>query len=1007
LSSQALTQDNDVPAVLRFTTKEGLSNNTVFCLAQDRFGFIWLATWDGLTRFDGFSFKNFRHDPNDPASLPYFWPRHIISDGIGNLWVTTQTVSRFDREREQFISYRPDSKYYCSSKRIYSAAVDVHGGYYVFGTNGISRYNQSNDRFDDVKTIFKLDVDWKAMEGSLVFDGECFWIFDWTNRRILLGKQSPDSKNGSEIIFDRFVSFPCTPVKSGNYVQEISVHQTKTGSYFVASNHGLFFFDPAKDSARRLINVPDSLLSGLDHDMVWSSVDEGLLFYSSAVKKIIHFTKGITHRVNNAFLDNTGNIWFGSVDANGTGTGLNQISFKKSPWKHFSLQLKRNEETVSVFALWEDKNSTDLYIGTSNYPQLLRLRGDYKLEKINLPKTIVELSPRSISQDLAGRLWVGTREGYLFQSDVAKKQFYQIYPKGNNYPESFSFHTIKILRFLQNDGMLAAGHSGIAVFEAVNNLIDKVYINNTGKGDFYSCYADTTGRFWAGGCGELFEISTRMNILNKIVIGNGQYNIEDIVQAGDSGLWLALLGGGLCYYNLKSGDQTIYSSHDGLRNNVVYCILPDRKNNLWLSTNDGLSFFNVISRHFINYGVEDGLSIKEFNSDACLRRRNGSMVFGGMGGIVAFDPDSVVVNNEQYKPLLCFQEIIGQSKNKDHVWYVCGRNTQTLDNGIKNLRIVFSRVDFQGQQLSRFRYRVKGLKEDWDIVPDGARFFDINGLEPGRYEVFLASSGIQGQWSLETSIVLFIPPFFYETWWFKFLIVIIFACLIGVIIYLKMHHLSLLQKHRVACLKQLAMQQQLNPHFISNALQAIESLAASGDELILNEYVSCVYSLMRRMIDYTGREYVGLTEEIDIITDYLKAEQLRVGFSFKVIDEFRDQDPAIAASFIQPFLENSILHGIQVRKDSDGHITVTFSQRNNHSVFCSIEDNGPGFITGSKNSKKSRGESKGIGIIKERLKIYQSLTGKLFELRISSNQKNDIYPGTIVTIEIPVKKELT
>ncbi len=983
-----------------YTQADGLPNNAVFRITQDKFGFIWLATWDGLTRFDGFMFKNFRHDPNEPATLPYFYPNEVCTDALGNLWVTAQSISRLDPESEEFITYSPGSKHYRSLNRIYSSTVDNAGQFYILGPNGISKYNCEKDGFDDIQTIYQLNNAQNSIKGDLLVDNQHFWVVDYINRRILIGKLDSTLNGVPRIGFNQSVLFPFTSVKSGNFIQEVHFHGLPNGDYVIASNLGLFYVDMKKYQAKRLFHVPDSMLQGLGHDIVWSSVEEGLFLYKSQIKKVLHFPKKFTNRVNNAFLDDAGDIWFGSFSESGAGTGLNQIILRKSPWTHLSLDIYKTSEFVSVFALFEDIKTKDVYIGTNNFPQLLRLGTDNKIGIINLPYVEDGLRPRTISQDITGSVWIGTREGYLFRSDEFKRGFKQIYPVLNKLAGERPYHSIKILKSLPTQGMLAAGHSGIAIFNINDNHIDKEYLNKTGEGDLYSCYVDTHGTLWAGGCGELFEFSAEMKVRNKTTIGSGLYNIEDIVAAGDSGLWLALLGGGICFYHFKSGDQKIYSSHDGLKNNVVYCILRDRKNNLWLSTNDGLSLFNVLNKQFVNYGSDDGLNIQEFNSDACLMRSDGSMVFGGMGGIVVFNPDSVGITRNLISPILLFTEILSHNAGKDCIWHICGKRSQTLEKGIKNIRMVFSHVSYHNQQNSRFRYRLKGYKEEWDMVPVGARFIDFTGLNPGSYDVILYVSGNKGQWELETSLEIIIPPFFYETLWFKSLVVILILTVVALIIYLRLRQLSLLHEHRISCLKQLALQQQQNPHFISNSLQAIEALSANGDEMATNEYISRLYTLMRRMIDYTGKEFIPMSDETEIVNSFLKVEQIRIGFEFEIQNSVCDEGLEIAPSFIQPILENAIKHGIIARMDNGGKIIVKFLKLNNHSITCQVEDNGPGYHL---NESKTKNTSRGLINIRQRLQIYQSLNKRKYHFTISSKGGNDAFPGTIVTIDIPTR----
>ncbi len=134
---------------------------------------------------------------------------------------------------------------------------------------------------------------------------------------------------------------------------------------------------------------------------------------------------------------------------------------------------------------------------------------------------------------------------------------------------------------------------------------------------------------------------------------SNRYNIESIIEGDSNHLWLALLGGGICKFNKKTGETEIFSTQHGLKNSTCYNVLKDKHGHIWVSTNQGISMFNPETKRFRNFGEAEGLQIVEFNADAVWHGEDDEMMFGGMGGFVSFYPDSIEnMTHDYYAPLM-------------------------------------------------------------------------------------------------------------------------------------------------------------------------------------------------------------------------------------------------------------------------------------------------------------------------------------------------------------------
>jgi LytS/YehU family sensor histidine kinase len=204
----------------------------------------------------------------------------------------------------------------------------------------------------------------------------------------------------------------------------------------------------------------------------------------------------------------------------------------------------------------------------------------------------------------------------------------------------------------------------------------------------------------------------------------------------------------------------------------------------------------------------------------------------------------------------------------------------------------------------------------------------------------------------------------------------------------------------------ITLQGQINPHFLSNSLAATDTFIASGNTDKANQYLGEVRNLMREMIDYTGKEYIPMEEEIGLLTRYLTAEQIRVEylFDFDIIKEdIRIDNILIAPSMIQPFVENSIKHAFRDLERKKGMIRIIFKQESKAFLTCFIDDNGVGkrSLTGTFPAPKRK--SKGDELIKERLDLYNKLNKTNLHFDTQNLFPGEKFPGTRVKIQIPCK----
>jgi hypothetical protein len=493
-----------------------------------------------------------------------------------------------------------------------------------------------------------------------------------------------------------------------------------------------------------------------------------------------------------------------------------------------------------------------------------------------------------------------------------------------------------------------------------------------------------------------------------------KYNIESIIIDKSDRLWLALLGGGLCNFDIKTGRVVFtYTTKNGLPNNTTYKILIDRKGYLWISTDNGLSKFNPASGLFTNYGYDEGLIIKEFNADASFLDGDGTMYFGGIGGVVYFHPDSVEIIERREKlqaPLIISGiTVSGEIPKIDRPVYNC--KEIYIPAGSDNFQISFTCLDLINAEKIRYRYRLEGYNKQWIETDSKNRSVNYAHLPYGNYLFKVQATDNEGNWNKITSLNIVIPPFIYQTTWFK-IITISFVIALFIFIsnqYFRSVRLKLQKKNEE--LKLELLRGQMNPHFLYNSLNSVNYFISINDKLSANRYITDFSRLMRSFLNNSAKEFVPFRNEAEVIENYLNLEHIRFSdkFDYQIsIDEnLETENFEILPSIIQPFIENAIWHGVRNLKDRKGDIRVNYRPGNAKDyIICEITDDGIGRRKSAeqKTEEQKKRRSKGIEMTFERLRLFISVHKHNYRIII-----NDLFPlqeetGTEVILEIPVNQ---
>jgi hypothetical protein len=476
--------------------------------------------------------------------------------------------------------------------------------------------------------------------------------------------------------------------------------------------------------------------------------------------------------------------------------------------------------------------------------------------------------------------------------------------------------------------------------------------------------------------------------------------IAAITETPDGTLWIATYDRGVVAYKNKKVIYNISKEH-GLSSNICRNLFL-HDNELWVGTDNGLNKITIGDKKFsiTKYSVADGL-LSNFINAICV---DDSLVYVGTPeGISYFDDRKI---SQQAPCLLRLTDIVisGQSVTASSSRLVLARKNN-------NIRFEYAGISYRSGGEIHYRYRMSGLDTTWRNTKEN--FLDYPTLLPGNYTMELQAVNKFGTESEILRIPFFIEKYWWEKTWVRVLAIIFF---LSIIIFLMNRRIRQIRsreqeknslREQVSLLEQMALKAQMNPHFIFNSLNSIQHYVLDKDVVGANKYISAFSRLIRLTLDNSSRSEIPIEEEIEYLSQYLELEKMRSGhqftYSINACEKIVHDGYNISPMVLQPFVENSIRHGIRYRNDANGHIKIDIAQCKNGLKFI-IEDNGVGreLAESYKSKNPVEYQSKGISLTKQRINLMNVHRKEKIEMQISDVKENGNVTGTKVIINYPI-----
>ena len=758
-----------------YQVENGLSNNTVYCSIQDKNGFLWFGTKDGLNRFDGFHFKTFKVN-DDEQSLRPDLINCLLNDNRGILWVgSTKGLYFFDPLKEHLVSFAD------SLGNVSELKSDGKGQLWFLSNSMLCYY------IFKTKTIksFPTNKFFNATAICVDFEGK-IWVS--TDKGIL---QKYNEKNNTFKGFDLFSHSSEVP---SNLIEKLYFSDNK--SIFIGTtSQGLKKFDlntstyidvMTFNQDRTRVHVRDIIRYSATE--IWLATESGIFIFDEKNNKITNLKKKFLdpfslsdNAVYSLCKDSEGGMWAGTYFG-----GINYYSPKYSLFeKYYPDNSKKSISGNAVREICEDYLG-NIWIGTE----------DFGLNKLN-PKTgeITQFVPTGKKGSIAhsnihgllaigNDLWIGTFEYGLDIMDIRTGKVRKHYNSGlgkhdlkSNFIVSF-YHTKLGEIYVGSAYDLYKYNPKIDGFESVKEVPKQIWVS--------SILEDFNKTIWIGTHNGVYyfnPITKEKGVLqhnpsNKNTITNNDINAiyEDSKQC----LWFSTEGGGLCKLSKNRKIMTSFTTQNGLPSNFVFKALEDEKNMMWITTSRGLVNFNPENNNVVIYTKNNGLLSDQFNYNSGYKDKNGKMYFGSVKGMITFNPKNIVKESlVSFIYLTDFQinnkdQTIGKENSilKNSITFT---NEITLPNDKSSFSIDFTALSFTSPEMTIFSYFMEGLDKEWtEIRPNRIVYF--TNLSSGKY-VFKLRAFVNGSWTKKgKQLIINILPPWWATWWaYLFYTIVVFS----------------------------------------------------------------------------------------------------------------------------------------------------------------------------------------------------------------------------------------
>ena len=798
------------------TTYDGLAQTDVLSILQDSRGFMWFCTSGGLNKYDGYTFSLYKHNSKNLRSISSNYITSIVEDKNGDLWLGTwDGLNKYNRQKNEFTHFRhdPHNPNTPAANDIVSITQDSYGLLWICtGASGV-------DVFDPQKNVFTHYKNNPQNSNSLS-DNSPTRIVEDKDHNIWIGTTSKglDFFDRKKKIFTHHlhVDNDWTTLSNNNV---LSLFIDSKDNLWVGTKQGLNFynkktkaFDVYDHDKNNLSSLPDDVIYSIAEDAngkLWIGTESGGIsiydYHTGEFQSYAH-NEGDNTTVSNDAIQCfhkgiNGDMWIGTFNAGINIFKKDAVKFNRYKHNVYSSSLSNNY----VLCIYEDSKE-NLWIGTDGGGlNLLDRKTNTFYNYVRhdeMPNAITSNNVQCLAEDDNGNLWIGTDRG-ISVLNIKTNKIKQYRGDVNNPFSLIDDNIWQLLKDKDGNIWVATSEKGLCIYNHNTGRFIRFTKenNNLTSNHISALFQDSKGYIWIGTENGVNRLDKKTNTIEQFIHDDRKNTISDnyinsFHEDKYGNIWIGTNEGLNCF-DPKTNRFTVYTTKDGLPDDVIFGILEDAQCNLWMSTNKGLSRFNLTTRTFKNIGIEDGLQLNEYKQSYC-KSRNGAMYFGGINGFNEFFPDKIKAN--EFEPPLVFTSfeifnkkvsIAVDEKDPSPLKQDIGETkTITLPYKSSVITFEFASLNFAAAEKKQYAYMLEGFDKEWNYI-GSKHAATYTNLDPGRYFLKVKGLNNEGGWStrMATIELIVIPPL-WMTWWFK---LIVFAAITGSVLavyYWRMHDIT-------------------------------------------------------------------------------------------------------------------------------------------------------------------------------------------------------------------------
>lgn len=997
LSSLGLHTSAQTFSFDRYTIDNGISNSYITCIIQDRKGFIWIGTLNGLNRFDGYKFEIFRYNPLDKKSIGGNYIRCLYEDKKGNLWIGLKDggLSMMNCTTGEFTNYVhiPGKSSSLSYNDVAGICEDRKGNLWLAVDRG------GLDLLDPATGIFKHytykpgNVNSIANNASTAISIDSkghIWIAAWDGG---ITKFDP--------IKEKFFHYMNTPGISDNKLcrHALSLYFDKKGILWVGTFHGGLYRVHPSNGKWEQYSLSVEKNKGINHQTIQAITEDkegnlwiatnggGINIFNERTKKFTYLLSDESN-TNSLLIDNTtcllkdssGSMWIG------TSKGLN---FYNPLSSRFTLYQRNTQDmnTLSgdyIQALLKDRNG-NIWVASSNGLDFIEsASGRIKHIEVNESNpSDLYFNKKALLEDRNGNIWIGSRSDEFTCYNPNKKTFNRIKIQS---PDKTKIPYRNILGLYEDkDGSIwIASEIGAIRYNPQTKTFYPLFQSENiiyPEDKSHVIFRDSKQNLWIGTEGglkcynpNLTEVHIfKINPDDRHSIGNNY--ITSIYEDQENKIWIGTRGG-LYYFNsYKKWFEPIIRPGEILGDPIMG-VTGDKSGNLWLSSTIGLIKYTPTNGTFHLYDENDGLQSKEFNAGAFYRSPDGELFFGGINGFNSFYPDNLKENT--YRPPVIisefqiFNKTIKPGINSILKASIDDTSEITLKYNQSVVSFQFVALNYISSQKNQYSYILEGFDKEWITTDASRRFATYTNLDPGSYRFRVKASNNDGIWNeTGTSVNITVLPPLWKTWWaYMIYIIIIFSLIYLLLTYflnkeryknqIKLAHIEAQKIHEIDQLK-LSVFTNISHEFRTPLTLIIGPLEKFIHNKKYNEQEHELFNMMFRnstrlmrlinqLLDYRKLEAGKLTMNVTQNDILAFINDVASSFNFYAqqhnIEYIIDIPHTEIYTLFDPDKLDKILYNLIGNAfnytPENGKIQISVTTSENHKLHIKIKDNGIG-----------------------------------------------------------------